>query len=193
MDRRNFITAAGALALNAALLRADEVSDRAAVAIAIHNATKVLASAPVTPEKPKASLPVVTMYSATWCGPCRQAKAELKAVVLPFELQIVDVSKGGQPAWCESLPGFGWEHNGQTRFILGYPGVKQLVARWEATLKEKRQPVQINVNGYEPRWSWPGALARHLSTAHHVNIAGMSQDRMEYLHDALHEGRYVGA
>lgn len=203
MQRRTFIAAVTAIALDALRVRADDLHARAAAAIAIHEAKPPRPpTAPLTPvEKPKAeSRPVVRMYTATWCGPCQQAKANLRGADLPFDLQMVDVSNGGHPAWCDSIPAFAWEHNGQTRFILGFPGVKQLISRWETTRKAVRfhsagQHVweSDKFRGYVPQWTWPGNLARHLQNAHRVNVSGMSQDRMEALHDALHEGRTIRA
>ncbi len=116
----------------------DLLRAKAAAAIAIHNASHTADSAIFLPASKIAPQPakrsVVTMYTATWCAPCQQAKAELKSAKLPFELRFEDVSQGGQPDWCESIPAFAWVVNGQTRYVLGFPGVAQLVASWERTL-----------------------------------------------------------
>jgi hypothetical protein len=113
----------------------DVLRVRAAAAIAIHNATFANETAtPVIDVSTKAATrPIVTMYSATWCLPCQRAKAELQTATLPFDVQVTDVSHGGQPEWCESLPAFGWPAKGKIRYVLGFPGVGQLVRSWQAT------------------------------------------------------------
>ena len=130
----------------------DILRARAAAAIAIHHAMQKsdrprppgsIESTPrpaqkTTPEPPRRpeQKSVVTMYTATWCAPCRQAKAELQGAKLPFDLRYQDVSNGGQPDWCESIPAFAWNANGQTRYVLGFPGVAQLIETWKQTLKK---------------------------------------------------------
>ncbi len=116
----------------------DLLRARAAAAIAIHNAS-VKPDAPTPPVKSAPQVTqrmVVTMYTATWCAPCQRAKAELIGGKLPFDVQYQDVSRGGQPGWCESIPAFAWIVNGQTRYVLGFPGVPQLVDAWARTVKK---------------------------------------------------------
>lgn len=140
-------------------------------------------------EKPKASgKPIVRMYTATWCQPCQRAKAELKNAKLPFEIQYVDVGDGSNaPKWCESVPSFAWDHDGQTRYVIGFTSVSALVRRWETTNGTKS--MRTTANNYQPRWTWPGDLSQHLQRAHGVNTRGMTPDEMESIHDAIHEGR----
>ena len=114
---------------------------RAAAAIAIQNAVARDGPGPssghaASPATPAASKPVVTMYTANWCVPCRRAKAELARATLPFSVREQDVSQGGQPEWCEALPAFAWVVDGQTRYVLGFSGVARLVSSWEQTLKK---------------------------------------------------------
>lgn len=117
---------------------------RAAAAIAIHNVNpqplEHLRPEPSnlpSVQKPHSERPRVTMYSATWCVPCQKAKAELQGKSLPFELKIVDVSHGGQPDWCDSIPAFAWQVRGQTRYVLGFPGVTKLIAIWQTTREDR--------------------------------------------------------
>lgn len=178
----------------------DEWHDRAAAAIAIHNASDNpwLPPTPPAPKEPKPkaeSRPVVLMYSASWCAPCQHAKAELREAKLPFDIKYVDVSNGGQPAWCESIPAFSWQHKSQTRYVLGFTSVARLIEQWKATNNEPqaRSPPANKwpaMTGYKAQWTWPGDLRQHLKQTHGVSEAGqLTQDQAEALHDALHEGR----
>ena len=177
--------------------RSGEFQDRVAVAIAIQNALHrqpAKTDAPSPPKEPTAKTeakPVVRAYTASWCAPCKRAKAILKDVKdLPFDLTWIDVTNGGQPDWCESIPAFAWECKGQTRYVLGFDGVEKLVARWKATQSEKPATNKYpSMQGYQSRWTWPGDLRQHLQATHGISEAGgLTQDQAEALHDALHEG-----
>lgn len=71
-----------------------------------------------------ASLPHVRFYSATWCKYCPQTKRQIdqarKAGLLPFDVDLIDVSNGGQPEWCDTIPTFAWDVNGQTYYVQDY-------------------------------------------------------------------------
>lgn len=191
--------------LGVATLRGDDSVDslraRAAVAIAIHNARPepVVPPPPSELGKPKDERFVVKMYTATWCAPCQTAKIAVKAAVkegkLPFDIEFVDVSNGGQPDWCSSIPAFGWQVEKQTRYVLGFPGMPQLIRQWEQSRKPQnaRAPPANHwpaMHGYKPSWTWPGDLRSHLRSSHGVNEAGqLTQDQAEALHDQLHSGR----
>lgn len=116
-----------ALGIFSHFVRGDE-SDywRAKVVTSIALRNPSVSAAPV-------SKPLVTMYGAAWCQPCGPAKDELKKADLPFEIKYVDVTNGGQPDWCDKVPAFGWDAHGRTRYVIGFPGVKQLVSRWKQT------------------------------------------------------------
>jgi len=170
---------------------------RVKAAIAIHQAEQanpwyppVPVAKPEVPAPPKAeSRPKIQMFTATWCGPCQSAKAAIKAAKFPFDVEYVDVSNGGQPGWCASIPAFAWQANGQTRYVLGFPGADQLTRKWQAT---QNPAVKATADAYTPGWTWPGDLKRHLLTTHGVHeAAGLTQDQAEQVHDALHNGYSV--
>lgn len=76
--------------------------------------------------------PIVLLYSATWCAPCRAARQELERSRLPFEIRVVDVTAGGQPEYVDSMPYFEWE-SPRGRWFANWSGVGNLVKRWELT------------------------------------------------------------
>lgn len=118
-----------AVVMSARFVRGDESTywrAKVATAIALRNSATVQSGKPV-------AKPVVTMYWATWCQPCGPAKDELKKADLPFDLKFVDVTNGGHPDWCDRIPAFAWDAQGQTRYVIGFTGVDQLVARWKKT------------------------------------------------------------
>ena len=197
MRALRIISAVACLCVLALSARADESAYwRARVSASVHLQAEQNPWYPPVPqpkavEKPKADQrPRVRMYVATWCAPCQSAKATIKSSKLPFDIEYVDVSNGGQPNWCSTIPAFAWDVKGQTRYVLGFPGSKQLVATWESSQK----PVKVSANRYTPRWSWPADLRQHLQRAHGVSeAAGLSQDEAEMVHDALHEGHSLQA
>ena len=76
--------------------------------------------------------PVVLLYSATWCTPCRIARRELERSQLPFEIRVVDVTAGGQPEYVDSIPYFEW-HSPRGRWFAKWTSVAELIRRWELT------------------------------------------------------------
>lgn len=82
---------------------------------------------PVTRQRP-----IVWLYSATWCIPCRIARQELERSVLPFAVRVVDVTSGGQPAYVDSIPYFEWDSPRGRRFAK-WTSAAELIKRWELT------------------------------------------------------------
>lgn len=76
--------------------------------------------------------PVVLLYSASWCAPCRAARQELERSRLPFDIRVVDVTHGGQPEYVDSIPYFEWDSPRGRRFAK-WSNVTDLVKRWELT------------------------------------------------------------
>lgn len=76
--------------------------------------------------------PIVRVYSAKWCVPCRIARQELERASLPFELQVVDVTLGGQPGYVDEIPYFEWQ-TPRGRWFAKWTSVADLVKRWELT------------------------------------------------------------
>ena len=76
--------------------------------------------------------PVVLLYSATWCTPCRVARQELERSRLPFEIRVVDVTEGGLPEYVDSIPYFEW-HSSRGRWFAKWTSVAELIRRWELT------------------------------------------------------------
>lgn len=76
--------------------------------------------------------PIVRLYSARWCAPCRAARQELERTRLPFEVRVVDVTAGGQPGYVDSLPYFEWD-SPRGRWFAKWASAADLVSRWELT------------------------------------------------------------
>jgi hypothetical protein len=76
--------------------------------------------------------PIVLLYSARWCAPCRAARQELERSRLPFEVRVVDVTVGGQPGYVDSLPYFEWD-SPRGRWFAKWTSAADLVKRWELT------------------------------------------------------------
>ena len=76
--------------------------------------------------------PIVLLYSARWCAPCRAARQELDKADLPFEIRVVDVTDGGQPAYVDGIPYFEWQ-TPRGRWFARWTNVADLVKRWELT------------------------------------------------------------
>ncbi|MDB5338686.1 MAG: hypothetical protein JWN70_4305 [Planctomycetaceae bacterium] len=76
--------------------------------------------------------PVVLLYSASWCAPCRVARQELERSRLPFDIRVIDVTNGGQPEYVDSIPYFEWDSPRGRRFAK-WSSVSDLVKRWELT------------------------------------------------------------
>ncbi|MES2793813.1 MAG: thioredoxin family protein [Planctomycetota bacterium] len=97
--------------------------------------TDRLVSAAVKPgeiETAATRRPVVILYTATWCAPCRAARQALQQSRLPFDLQFIDITHGGQPAYVDSIPYFEWDAPGGRRFAK-WTNVAELVRRWQLT------------------------------------------------------------
>ncbi len=76
--------------------------------------------------------PIVLLYSAKWCAPCRAARQALDKAALPFEIRVVDVTEGGQPAYVDGIPYFEWQTR-RGRWFGKWTTVEDLVKRWELT------------------------------------------------------------
>lgn len=158
-----------------------------------------------TAKPPAKAKPVVNLYSATWCGPCQAAKAELKAAAkdLPFTVRIVDVSNGGQPGYVTSLPWVSWPKAEGEVWQRSYPGVKELVEQWQATQSKQSHTSGIGTAIGTPKqagslathqWTYPGSIKSHLTQQHRISeteLSGLSRQQMEAIHSALHEGYSV--
>jgi len=80
--------------------------------------------------------PVVILYSAQWCVPCRVARSELERADLPFRIEIKDVTNGGQPAYVDGIPYFEWR-SPSGHWFAKWESVADLVGRWKASQKAK--------------------------------------------------------
>lgn len=80
--------------------------------------------------------PIVLLYSATWCAPCRAARQELERSRLPFDIRVVDVTHGGQPEYVDSIPYFEWDSPRGRRYAK-WSSVNDLVKRWELSQSQK--------------------------------------------------------
>lgn len=103
--------------------------------------------------KPYAAVrPTVQGHVASWCNPCQSAKANWLAYSkdhpAPFDIEWVDWSHGGWPAWADklppgeeyALPAYSWVVNKQVRYVIGYPGAEKLIQRWQATQPKSEAP-----------------------------------------------------
>ena len=198
MDRfdKVLITAAIAIAamvLVSCALKAGELEQRVAAAIAIQNANEsnpwYPSTPPIKPEAPATAKvddrPIVYRLTAKWCGPCRDVERRLTAEVrakLPFRVVDWDVDVKG---WMGSptIPAAWWASpKGNLR--CQWTTIEALVATWKSSQETKAVADQ-----YTPRWTYPGDLASHLQSVHGVSEAAtLTQDQREAAHDALHEG-----
>lgn len=147
------------------------------------------------PEVPKGAAadgrPEMKFFTSLSCGPCRAAKEKLTEKVLKgFPFRLIEIDNDIHKGWDKEVPAFVWEVGNKTHWYIGFPGVEQLVAGWKGTQPGTKMVVRNNypaMYGYRPRWTWPGNLAYHLRMAHGVGES-LTQDQMEAVHDALHEG-----
>ncbi len=107
------------------------VEQRAGPAEFIVTDREPLSTKPTTVQRP-----VVLLYSATWCAPCRAARQELERSRLPFDIRVVDVTHGGQPEYVDSIPYFEWDSPRGRRYAK-WSSVSDLVKRWELTQSPK--------------------------------------------------------
>lgn len=138
-------------------------------------------------------LPVVRMFSATWCGPCQAAHQALDrasaAGELPFRIEYVPEPH----PFPASLPYFEWRDIHGERFgIQGWNGLEELVRRWRLT--------EATADGQAaawPRWSFPGSSRgdlidhlkthpNHRSTFSSASLDGLSFDDLVDLHSRHH-------
>ena len=178
---------------------ADTWNDRAAAAIAIHNAIEtnpwlppVPPKAPESPPPPKSGTkvdqrPIVYRLTANWCAPCRALGAALTKDVrdkLPFQIVDWDVDRQGYMG-APTIPAFWWKSPQGNRRV-SWSSIGHLVTTWEATQKPA---AKATANNYTPSWTYPGEIRRHLMSTHGIAEAGsLSQDDAERVHDALHNG-----
>lgn len=73
------------------------------------------------------AVPVVTMYTADWCGPCIAAKAALKGVK-EFRVVQVDVDSNEYPNYVKQIPMFVWTDSG---------GILRSLSGWSANYPER--------------------------------------------------------
>lgn len=80
--------------------------------------------------------PLVTFYTATWCGPCRPQKAALIGREFPFEVREMEVqdlpflhTENGKSWTVSSVPSFVWiNEEGRCKFVNS---VADLVELWK--------------------------------------------------------------
>jgi thiol-disulfide isomerase/thioredoxin len=106
--------------------------------------------------------PVVRMFTATWCGPCRSAHAAIDAAAstLPFRVEYVPEPH----PFPARLPYFEWvDQSGNRWGIEGWPGLDSLVRRWRVTQPDPRGP---DVSQAGQVWTFPGST--HAELVHHL-------------------------
>ena len=133
-----------------------------------------------------AELPVVTMFTATWCGACKTADTALAAAsaagTLPFRIERV-----GEPhPFPVSLPYFEWRDVRGERFgIQSWQGLDELVRRWRLT-ETSASPQASTSRPAGPQWTFPGStrddLLTHLRTHpnHRTAFAAASLGRLSF-------------
>lgn len=200
MNRRDWLKSLLAAVVPSSVL-ADEATywrARVQTALAIQEAESnpwlppVPPKAPELPPQPKTGVkvdlrPIIYRLTATWCAPCRALGASLTKDVrdkLPFQIVDWDVDQKGYMG-APTIPAFWWKSPQGNRRV-SWSSIEHLVKTWEATQK----PVaKATAGSYSPGWSWPGSLRHHLLTTHGIpEAANLSQDNLERLHDALHNG-----
>jgi thiol-disulfide isomerase/thioredoxin len=157
---------------------------RARANAALVVATKPVEVAVTKPEPTKAAIKsVVRFYSASWCAPCKAAKATLNQAKLPFTLEAIDVDVHGWPLGVDTIPHFEWD-SPRGKLYTKWHGTTDLVGKWKYSQRAETKTT------YRARWTYPGpSIQAHLQTSHGVNAAGMSRAEAEALHDSLHEGK----
>lgn len=147
---------------------------------------------PVPKSQPKVTAkPQVLVFFAPFpCPPCDVQRAEIKEWNdAPFK--IVTTAKA--PVQITFYPFTVWKNaDGKWIYLESWKGRKDLIERWKRsqTNSAAQQPRHwLPMTGYQPGWTWPGDLRRHLQQTHGISEAGqLTQDQAEALHDKLHEG-----
>lgn len=152
------------------------------------------------------SVPLVVMFTASWCGPCQAMKRNvLKRWDKRKDIAFVEVDIDASPViWRkyrkgESLPQFASWKDPRVGRAHRFTG-QTTAAKLEVALgiarpaKAKAKPIQQRGTA-QGSWTWPGhpsvaSLERHLAEPPHnyssAYLSGLSDSELVQLHDAWH-------